>query len=218
MLAKYIAIILLLILPAYALSFNIIGNEKSIILISPVGELSSNNVFFFWKSNKNFILYFLYIGNDKNQMKLAGITVLPFYRLRLEEEKTYFWKVVGFDGKSMIESEIKKFEIKIKNEWTFMLYLNGDNDLYTYALRDFNKIKNMSTVANVAILFDGNGNNDSFLYCFSNSSKNFVKLNEINMGDGATLESFIEYVRQIYPAKHYILEIWGHGNLSLIHI
>ena len=84
-------------------------------------------------------------------------------------------------------------------------------DSYEYALSEINKIKNISSTANIVVLFDGNKENDTFLYCIKNSSKTVFKLNEINMGDGTALKYLIEYSMQFYPAEHYILEIWGHG-------
>src|SRR6185295_12580297 len=39
-----------------------------------------------------------------------------------------------------------------------------------------------------------------------------VKLGEVNMGDPAVLKDFIAWSKKNYPAKHYMLEFWSHGQ------
>ncbi len=203
--------LIIFMLSMQALAFPIWENNDSIALLSPIGDISNNDVFLIWKPDKNYILYFVYIGENESNLKLVGITIRPFFKIKLDDGKTYFWRVAGFDGRFITMSKIKTFKVKEKNDWTVMIYLNGDNDLYEYALSEINKIKNISSTANIVVLFDGNKENDTFLYCIKNSSKMVFKLNEMNMGEKSTLRYLIKYSMQLYPARHYMLEIWGHG-------
>jgi len=115
--------------------------------------------------------------------------------------------------------------------WTLMIYLDGDNDLETYALDDFMEISSVGSDDNVSILvlfdrWDGKGDpmdNDSYgdwtdtrIYHIEKSEppnpENADKtLGERNMGEAETLIEFLNYSISNYPAEHYALILWDHG-------
>ena len=190
-------------------------------------ENVSKDVILSWKCNCKSALFYVYIGDenvgDKEKMDFVGATMKPFYKVSLERGKTYYWKVVAFSKSGWTSSKIWKFRTSEKDEikkaddesrynWTFMFYINGDNDLHSYAKNEVSELMeiNESEVA-IAVLFDGNENNDSYFYAITNFTYEEMK-GELNMGDGSTLADFISYVKENYPARHYFLEIWGHGN------
>lgn len=205
---KILLIFAILFLP------NLVGgiDQPKIILLSPLQISHDKNPILIWKCNEKNMLYFVYLGENKSNMKLIGITTKPFYEISLQQGKTYFWKVVAFNGNYFISSEIASFRVKEKKSWTYMLYLNGDNDLYRYAKDELDEIKNISNdEVSIVVLFDGNSSNDSRIY-IKNGIEMEAMLNELNMGNGNTLEQFVKYVMQNYPSNYYMLEIWGHGN------
>jgi len=96
--------------------------------------------------------------------------------------------------------------------WTFMIYIDGDNDLATYAEKEIEKLRQINSSGIVIVaLYDGNKYNDSCLYVIFSGKITKINKGELNMGSGKTLKDFIEYSKN-YSAKHYLLEIWGHGD------
>lgn len=119
---------------------------------------------------------------------------------------------------------------KATRKWTFMVYLDGDNDLESAAIDDFLEMSNVGSTDNVSIivLFDrwnGTGSSDDTSYGDWTDARIFYittglepydyncneSWGEVNMGDPETLLRFINYSVQNYPADYYALIIWDHG-------
>jgi len=113
--------------------------------------------------------------------------------------------------------------------WTFMVYLDGDNDLEEAAISDIYEMERgggTNDDINVVILVDrheqydtSNGNwFEGRYYEISDDvtgnidSVMLSTLGEVNMGDPATLQAFLEYCFVNYPAENYCLDLWDHGN------
>ena len=103
--------------------------------------------------------------------------------------------------------------------WTFILYLDGDNNLYPYLDRAIQQLEAQSPNPNVNILvlFDGDRNNDSWRFLVQPGGNYTIGVNkwymgELDMGDPDTLRDFILWVRENYPAQHYYLAIADHGR------
>jgi len=116
-------------------------------------------------------------------------------------------------------------------EWTIMVYLNADNDLETYGIRDINEMEyggGSNQYRNVVVQIDrisgydtSNGNwTTCRRYYITNDASNsstivstlIQDIGEINMGDPNTLVNFAEWAIQNYPAKKYFLILWDHGD------
>jgi len=103
--------------------------------------------------------------------------------------------------------------------WTFLLYLDGDNDLYPYLrIAIFNlEAQPSNPNVNILVLFDGNSNNDSWRFLVQPGGKYTIGVNkwhmgELNMGNPDTLRDFILWARENFPAQHYYLAIANHGR------
>jgi len=121
--------------------------------------------------------------------------------------------------------------------WTFMIYMDADNNLEQYAIDDFTEIvRGLNGLGKpnikVVVLIDRiSGYNDTnFLGESSNwdgariyqmnQNNTFTKKTngwftdgaEINMGDPNTLKNFINYCKTNYPSQHYALILWNHGG------
>ncbi len=116
-------------------------------------------------------------------------------------------------------------------EWTIMVYLNADNDLETYGIRDINEMEyggGSNNYRNVVVQIDrisgydtSNGNWTSCRrYYITNDASNsstivstlIQDIGEVNMGDPNTLVNFAKWAIQNYPANKYFLVIWNHGD------
>ncbi|MCE7744265.1 MAG: hypothetical protein GPJ52_03915, partial [Candidatus Heimdallarchaeota archaeon] len=117
----------------------------------------------------------------------------------------------------------------VTKSWTFMVYLDGDNDLEEAAISDIYEMERgggTNVDINVVILVDRHGqydtsNGDWFdgrYYEISDDVTTSIDsvllstLGEVNMGDPAILQAFLEYCFVNYPAEYYCLDLWDHGN------
>ncbi|MBI4655782.1 MAG: hypothetical protein HY746_03430, partial [Elusimicrobia bacterium] len=114
-------------------------------------------------------------------------------------------------------------------EWTIMAYINGNNDLEHRAiekLRDMEDAGSTDKVNMVAELgkmkgytWDGQKWRGSRRYYLVNdgseykfSSPVLQEFKEADMGDWEHLADFIYWAKKNYPAKKYMLIIFGHGS------
>ncbi len=112
-----------------------------------------------------------------------------------------------------------------ESEWLFMVYLDGDNNLESYGVRDLNEMEaGLAQGANikVLVLFDGYsgryiGHKGAKLYEVLSDTSTTVRskvvedLGEVNMGDTSTLVDFVDYCVSNYPARNHALVLWNHG-------
>ncbi len=108
----------------------------------------------------------------------------------------------------------------IKPEWTLMVYLNGDNNLESFAYQDFNEMEaaNPSPYVNVVVQFDTKSGGTYRYLIRGDNDPNRINSpvvdnpGEQNMGDGNTLVNFVRWAVNKYPAKKYGLILWDHGS------
>ena len=111
------------------------------------------------------------------------------------------------------------------DEWTFMVYLDGDNNLDGNASTDLNEMKKglssagTSKKVNVIVLHDGDGASDTKLYKVTesglttlNSGTAIFSGSEADMSSADTLKKFGVWAVKNYPAKKYALIMWDHGG------
>jgi len=112
-------------------------------------------------------------------------------------------------------------------KWTFMVYMNGDNNLEKYVTPDIEtELAQVGSNAdvNVVVLADripgysnaaGNWTTTKLFYVTKGMTatpdKALADWGERNMGDPQTLIDFIQYAKTNYPADHYALVLWDHG-------
>ncbi|MDD1743779.1 MAG: clostripain-related cysteine peptidase, partial [Methanomassiliicoccales archaeon] len=121
---------------------------------------------------------------------------------------------------------------RVTASWTFMVYLDGDNNLESCGVEDFMEMASVgsNTQINILVQFDRGTNSDSdggsSDYGNWASTKRFhvsqgetptagnqiSDLGEANMGSAATLQSFLEWGMNGYPASKYALVLWDHGG------
>lgn len=106
-------------------------------------------------------------------------------------------------------------------EWTLMVYMNGDNNLYQYAASDFKEMQKLTNDKdiNVIVLYDDYGNNNTNLYrvkpggkVLLDSGSEIYSGKEADMGDYQTLKKFGIWAVTNYPAKRYAMVLWNHGG------
>jgi hypothetical protein len=112
-------------------------------------------------------------------------------------------------------------------EWTIMVFLNGDNNLEPFGLKDFEEMAQVGSTdkVNIVVQFDrspsfsgGQGNwTQTLRFLVKKDMKPLPAdavedIGEVNMGDGQVLADFVNWAKEKFPAKHYMLDIWDHGQ------
>ncbi|UCH89718.1 MAG: hypothetical protein JSV49_03455 [Thermoplasmata archaeon] len=120
-------------------------------------------------------------------------------------------------------------ESEDKAKWTFMVYLDADNNLESAGVEDVNEMETVGSTDDVNILvqFDRieeydvtNGDwTDTKRFRIEKdedtqaiSSPVLEDLGEINMGDPDNLIDFVLWGASNYPAEHYAVILWNHGG------
>jgi hypothetical protein len=102
--------------------------------------------------------------------------------------------------------------------WTFMVYLDGDNDLdpwgqYTIDLMAQGLAAGGYGNVAIPVLYDhyGDGGAEQGVV----TAQGFVKLADVpepDMSSGDTLAAFVEWAMAGWPAERYVLDLWDHGS------
>jgi len=111
--------------------------------------------------------------------------------------------------------------------WTFLVYLDADNNLEDVGSVDFNEMASVGSNSdlNIVVQMDRTPYYDMGYGDWTDTKRFLVTpgmmptpenaiadLGEMNMGDAATLQDFITWGIQNYPADNYALVLWDHGG------
>ena len=103
-----------------------------------------------------------------------------------------------------------------KAQWTFMVYMAGDNNLSAAGDIDLAEMRQVgsSPEVNIVVQFDKAGNLGArrFLIGKNGQDETVEHLGQTDSGDPGVLLEFIQWAAQGYPAKRYALVLWNHGG------
>ncbi len=108
-------------------------------------------------------------------------------------------------------------ELAEQKKWTFMVYLNADNNLDSFGENDLNEMANPACGSNgwrnVVVLIDrAYGPAELYYITALGQKQKLADCCELDMGDYRELVGFVRKSVQMYPAEHYCLVIWNHGS------
>jgi len=120
-------------------------------------------------------------------------------------------------------------KISALKEWTFMVYLDADNNLEEAAIEDMNEMEMIGSDSDINIIvqidrvpeYDSSNGDWSGarryyiakdISSYTLNSINVQDLGEVNMGSPNTLQDFIGWGKLNYPAQKYALILWDHGS------
>ena len=119
------------------------------------------------------------------------------------------------------------FPAALRADWTFMVYLDGDNNLEEDGIDDFLEMAQFGSTADLDIIvqFDRIPGYDSSYEDWTTTKRFRVTkdmtpiaanqiedIGEANMGDPQTLIDFVTWARQSFPSDKYALVFWNHGD------
>ncbi len=104
--------------------------------------------------------------------------------------------------------------IKAKAQWTFMVFLNGDNDLDPFGEKDLIEMKKVGSTSdvNIIVLQDRFKKPARKLIVNKGEVKVIEEIGEIDMGDYKELVKFVKWAHEKYPAQKYLVDLWNHGS------
>lgn len=106
-------------------------------------------------------------------------------------------------------------------DWTFLVFINGHNNLDKYGAIDINEMEKIGSTdkVNVVVQWASLKNKDTYrLLVQKDSDFNTVtspvvqKLPQVDMGDAKSLVEFAKWGAENYPARHYFIAVWNHGS------
>jgi hypothetical protein len=101
-------------------------------------------------------------------------------------------------------------------EWTFMVYVAGDNDLSAAGDEDLREMRTVGSTAavNVVAEFDNAGDHGTrrFHVRRDGVGEPVETLDETDSGSPETLLDFVAWAAAEYPAERYALVLWNHGG------
>jgi len=116
-------------------------------------------------------------------------------------------------------------EAELIKEWTYAVYLDGDNNLEDAGIDDFLEMAEVgsSDKINIVVQFD-RGWYDTSFGDWETTKRFYVTqgmtpiagsgtdIGEANMGGSQTLIDFVDWAKTNYPAQKYALVLWNHGG------
>ncbi len=119
--------------------------------------------------------------------------------------------------------------ISATKSWTFMVYVDADNNLESSGIDDVNEMEMIGSDSNINIVVqldripgydssNGDWTGTKRYYITKDYSSGTISstvisdLGEVNMGSPSTLSSFISWAKSTYPANNYALILWDHGS------
>jgi hypothetical protein len=117
----------------------------------------------------------------------------------------------------------------VKGKWTVLVYMNAANDLYRYSPINMNQIEQVAGNPAVRFVVQWKQSQGQFPDSTFNGTRRYLAYpddandslrshllanmgNGVDMGAWQTLQDFVVWGKQHYPADHYVLVIWNHGN------
>ncbi len=108
-----------------------------------------------------------------------------------------------------------------EKEWTFLLFLNGNNNLDNFGKLNINQMEKVgsSDQVNMVVQWASLANRGT-RRIYVQKDENFAQvtsptvqdMGRVDMGDANVLEDFIKWGVTNYPAKHYFVAVWDHGS------
>lgn len=108
-----------------------------------------------------------------------------------------------------------------KKEWTFLVFLNGKNNLDSFGTLNMNQMEEIGSTDKVNIVVQWgslkNGTTKRVFVTKDNDTKKVTSpviedMGKVDMGKYETLVDFVKWGASNYPAKKYFVNVWDHGS------
>jgi len=109
----------------------------------------------------------------------------------------------------------------MQKEWTFLVFVNGNNNLDIMGEKNIKAMEKIGSNEHINIVVQwASLKTRKSLRLLVEKSNDPTKVSSpilqdlglVDMGDYHALEDFIQWGVQHFPAKHYFITVWNHGN------
>jgi hypothetical protein len=106
-------------------------------------------------------------------------------------------------------------------EWTFLIYLNGHNNLDSFGALNINQMEQVGSSKDLNIVVqwasEAAPSTKRLLVQKDTDPRTVTSpivedMGRVDMGDWRTLVDFVQWASVKYPAKHYFIDVWDHGS------
>lgn len=145
-----------------------------------------------------------------------------------------FAVVAGTPGRGSVTFDFGPVRSDPNREWTVLVYLDGDNNLEHYALKDVDEMERALPPRGVEVIVlldraegysDEDGNwTDTRVFRVRPDRNPGIKSEvlatpgELNLGDPAVLQAFVSAALKTFPARRHALILWNHGGGWASHV
>lgn len=111
-------------------------------------------------------------------------------------------------------------EVALK-DWTILVFLNGNNNLDSFGKEDMNEMEKVGSTERINVVaqwasYSTRKTQRVFVQKDTNvntvTSPVLENMGLVDMGSVDELIAFVKWGVEKYPAKHYLIDIWNHGN------
>jgi hypothetical protein len=122
---------------------------------------------------------------------------------------------------SLFSQPTQAASTKAEKEWTFLLFLNGHNNLDSFGDYNINQMEQVGSSDQVNMVVQwaslAHGKTQRILVQKDTNTNKVTSpavqtLPAVDMGNYKNLVEFVRWGVQNYPAKHYMIAVWNHGN------
>lgn len=149
---------------------------------------------------------------SKDSLKTKTLTVCP------GNENTVV-SSAGYDGVIIPPADASAY----RRHWSYICYIASDNSLGDSNRASRDAIELMETVGStqnvhIPVLFDEQGSDTKLYYVTKDDEYGSIKSpfmdcgSNLNTGDSKVLGTFVSDAMELYPADHYVVDIWSHGS------
>ena len=205
-------------------------------LISPKGTIGNRNPTYTWRAVAGADRYLPIVDSSPrrnlikqwfNESDVKSGSICSATPKEALDVGTYTWRVLaGNRARDGPMSRSMKFGITTSKKWTFMVYMDGDNNLEEFAIDNILEMAKVgsSSDVNIVVQFDRIPGYDNSYGDWITGKRFYITkgmtptpenavmdIGEPDMGSPRTLGDFINWTRANYPASNYCLVIWNHG-------
>lgn len=102
-----------------------------------------------------------------------------------------------------------------EKEWTMLVYLNGHNSLDSFGQVNVDQMAKVGSTKDINVVVQWASTSygkTRRVLVNKNNAKVLEELAPVDMGDYKSLVEFVKWGVARYPAKHYFIDVWNHGN------
>lgn len=102
-----------------------------------------------------------------------------------------------------------------KKDWTFLMFINGDNNLDPFAVSDMKEMAaggGSDENRDIICLLDREKGPAAVWKVEKSGPVKLKDMGELDMGDYKVLVKFVKDYAKLYPAKNYAVIMWNHGT------